>query len=122
MLTPPVRPDRVRVQCRKIQLVKRVSDGEELEAKLIIDCAKAGDEYSNELFEEYTDALSDAIASFVNLLDPEVIAIGGGVSESGDTLIDPLRRKVPGRTFFGSCGRIVKAEAGNNAGVIGSLI
>lgn len=103
-------------------IAKRVAEGEELDAKLVIECAKAGDLYANELFDEYTDALADAIASFVNILDPEVIAIGGGVSEAGEVLLEPLRRKVPGKTFFGSCGKIVKAVAGNNAGIIGSLI
>ena len=62
-----------------------------------------------------------ALNAFVNLLDPEVIAIGGGVSEAGDFLMEPLRRKVPEKCFFGSCGRIVKAASGNDAGVIGSL-
>lgn len=103
-------------------IAKRVSEGEELDARLVIECAEAGDPYAEELFDEYTDALADAIASFVNILDPEVIAVGGGVSEAGDVLIEPLRRKVPGRTFFGSCGKIVKAEAGNNAGIIGSIV
>lgn len=110
------------VESERGLIYKRVSEGEELDAKLVIDCAKAGDVFANELFDEYTDALADAIASFVNVLDPEVIAVGGGVSEAGDTLIEPLRRKVPGKTFFGSCGSILKAEAGNNAGIIGSLI
>ena len=103
-------------------IYERVKGGAELDAKLVIDCACEGDIIAEELFDEYTDALADAIASFVNVLDPEVIAVGGGVSEAGDTLLEPLRRKVPPRTFFGSCGRILKAEAGNDAGVIGSLI
>ncbi len=100
----------------------RAKKGETVDARLVIECAEAGDAVAAELFDEYTDALSDAIASFVNVLDPEVIAIGGGVSEAGDTLLVPLRKKVPGRTFFGSCGKILKAEAGNNAGLIGSLV
>ena len=103
-------------------IYERVCEGKELDARLVIDCAKEGDAFANELFDEYTDALSDAITSFVNVLDPEVIAVGGGVSEAGDFLLEKLRNKVPGRTFFGSCGRIVKAVAGNNAGIIGSLI
>ena len=98
------------------------SNGADPDAKLLIDCAMQGDEYAQELFEGYTDVLADAIASFVNILDPEVIVIGGGVSGAGDFLLDKLRVKVPPRTFFGSCGRILKASAGNDAGVLGAVI
>ncbi|MCR5809707.1 MAG: ROK family protein [Clostridiales bacterium] len=96
--------------------------GREVDAKLLIDCAIAGDGEALRLFDEYTDALADAIASFVNILDPEVIVLGGGVSGAGDFILDPLRKKVPEKCFFGSCGKILAAEAGNDAGVIGSLI
>lgn len=97
-------------------------NGHEPDAKLLIDCALQGDEYALELFEQYTDVLSDAIASFVNVLDPETIVIGGGVSGAGDFLIERLRVKVPPRTFFGSCGTILKAGAGNDAGILGAII
>ena len=100
----------------------RASDGAQVDAKLAIDCAMAGDETALSIFEEYTDALADAVASFVNVLDPQVIVIGGGVSGAGDFLLDILRRKVPPRTFFGSCGAIYAASAGNDAGILGSVI
>ena len=103
-------------------IAEKAASGAKVDAKLLIDCAQAGDETAIGLFDEYTDALADAIASFVNVLDPQVIAIGGGVSGAGDFLIEPLRKKVPGKCFFGSCGEIVKAAAGNDAGVIGSVI
>ena len=92
------------------------------DAKLLIDCAKKGDETAIRLFNEYVDALADAIASFVNIFDPEVIAIGGGVSLAGDFLFGPLNELVPPKCFFGSCGKIVPAKCGNDAGMIGSII
>ena len=97
-------------------------EGVTVDAKLAIDCAMAGDPEAVRIFGEYTDALSDAIASFVNVLDPEVIVIGGGVSGAGDFLLDMLREKVPPRTFFGSCGRFAAASAGNDAGILGSIV
>lgn len=100
----------------------RASEGAEVDAKLAIECAMAGDETALHVFDEYTDALSDAVASFVNVIDPEVIVIGGGVSGAGDFLLDILRKKVPPRTFFGSCGRFSAAKAGNDAGILGSII
>ena len=100
----------------------RAEAGEEIGAKLAIECAMAGDERAKAIFEDYTDALSDAIASFVNVLDPQMIVIGGGVSGAGDFLLDILRKKVPPRTFFGSCGSFSTAKAGNDAGVLGSVL
>ncbi len=107
---------------RRGMIYCRASEGEEVGAKLAIECAMAGDETAAAIFDEYTDALSDAVASFVNVLDPEVIVIGGGVSGAGDFLLDILREKVPPRTFFGSCGRFSVAKAGNDAGILGSII
>ncbi|MBO4563660.1 MAG: ROK family protein [Clostridia bacterium] len=103
-------------------IAAKAAEGEEVDAKLLIECAQSGDECALRLFDEYTDALADAVASFVNIIDPQVIVIGGGISAAGDFLLDPLRAKVPGKCFFGSCGRFEKAQAGNDAGIIGAII
>lgn len=110
------------VDHKKGLIYAKASEGAEVDAKLLIDCAKEGDKIALELFDDYVDALADAIASFVNVFDPEVIAIGGGVSLAGDMLFDRLRRLIPEKCFFGSCGMIVPAECGNDAGMIGSVI
>ena len=107
---------------RRGMIYSQHAAGEKADAKLLLDCAAMGDEYALVLLDEYTDALSDAAASFVNILDPEVIAIGGGVSAAGELLLAPLRRKTAEKCFFGSCGSIVRAEAGNDAGMIGAVI
>jgi glucokinase len=91
-------------------------------AKLVIDCAKAGDRVALDIFEQYVDSLGSAITSLVNLLDPEVIALGGGVSLAGDFLFEPLRENVSKKIFFSSCGRIVPAQMGNDAGIIGAAM
>lgn len=95
-------------------------EGRPIDAKLLIDCAAAGDEYAADEFGVFIDALSDYVASIVNLLDPQVIAIGGGVSGAGELLLAPLKRAVAQKSFFGSSGSIVSATAGNDAGIIGA--
>lgn len=100
--------------------VKSGGDPSRVDAKFVIDCAKAGDSTAKAVFDAYVDHLAAACVSVIHLLDPEVIAIGGGVSHAGDFLFEPLRAKVLEKCFFSSCGDIVPAVLGNDAGMIGA--
>lgn len=93
-----------------------------ISARDVTDCAREGDPAACEAFEAYLDELSSFIASLVNLLDPEVIAIGGGLGQSGEFLCAPLRPRVSEKCFYKSCGRILPARLGNDAGVIGAAL
>ena len=95
---------------------------ENVDAKLVIDCAKEGDEAAKAVFDQYIDSLSSACASIYNLLDPEVIAIGGGVCGAGEFLFAPLREKTTGKCFYKTHGKLVPAELGNDAGMIGAAM
>lgn len=67
-------------------------------------------------------ALAASIAGFVNVLDPEVVVIGGGIADAGEVLFDPLQAALdefewrPG----GAKVRVVKAALGRNAGATGA--
>lgn len=74
------------------------------------------------VLERYTDALSSALVSIVNLLDPEVIALGGGVSNAGEPLLEATSRKLREKSFFTAEYRIVQASMGNEAGMVGAAI
>ena len=89
-------------------------------AKEVIEAAKEGNEQALALFREYVDDFGSYIASIVNLLDPERIAIGGGVRGAGSFLLNPLRADVEKKCFFETCSKIVVASAGNDAGIIGA--
>lgn len=89
-------------------------------AKESVESAKSGNEPAVQLFNGYVDDLGSYIASIVNLLDPERIAIGGGVCGAGSFLLDPLRADVKRKCFFETCPEIVVASAGNDAGIIGA--
>jgi glucokinase len=84
--------------------------------------ARAGDRLALELIAEMAGHLGAGLASAVQLLDPERIVIGGGVSGLGAPLLRALRREVyrlvpmfPGRKL-----EIVAAKLGNDAGVVGA--
>lgn len=91
-------------------------------AKLVIDCAKAGDTIAMAIFNRYIDQLGSALAGIINLLDPEVIALGGGISHAGDFLFVPVRENAQKKAFFEMCGKIIPAQMGNDAGMIGAAM
>ena len=97
-------------------------DPDNVDAKLVIDCAKAGDETALSVFDAYLDSLSSACASIYNLLDPEVIAIGGGVCAAGEFLFAPLQERTTKKCFYKTRGKLVPAELGNDAGMIGAAM
>lgn len=93
-----------------------------INAKLVIDCARENDPAALHVFDRYTDALSSAAASLINILDPEVIAFGGGVSGAGEFLFAPVREKTRQKSFYTEHARIVPAVLGNDAGMLGAAL
>lgn len=94
-----------------------------IDAKLILDCAKAGDATAYDLFEHYAALLGAGITSAISILDPEIVALGGGVSNAGAFLLDRVNEFVQGHVFFaGYQGRVVAAQLGNDAGIIGAAM
>ena len=96
--------------------------GPDADAKTLIELAKRGDRGCVEAWQEYTDALSNALASFVNVLDPERIALGGGISGAGEFLLEPVRKGVEAGSFFREPTEIVLAKLGNDAGLVGACM
>jgi glucokinase len=88
----------------------------------LIAAARAGDAFARGGWLESVRALACAIASFVNILDPEALIIGGGIAQAGDALFEPLENELariewrPG----GHAVRIIPAALGEWAGAIGA--
>ena len=95
-----------------------------IEARTVIDAAREGDPVAMRVYSEYISCLAQAVASVVNLLDPEVVVIGGGVSKAGDFLMDPLRKEYPKYVIFNDqpMPEIKLAVLGSRAGVIGAAM
>ncbi len=100
-------------------------DMNKIDAKTAFDAAKMGDEAAINVVDRYIDILADGLANMVNIFQPDLIAIGGGVSKEGENLLAPLREKMKGRTFFiGDLKntQIVTAKMGNDAGIVGAAL
>ena len=84
--------------------------------------ALSGDKLARKAIRDTGVTLGVAIASLVNILNPDVVVVGGGISKIGNLLLDPIREEVAKRAFPKAVEglKIVKAELGDNAGAIGA--
>jgi glucokinase len=91
-------------------------------AQTVYDAAHAGDELALEVVQDTARYLGAAVASLINIFNPEAIVIVGGVTRAGDSLFVPLRREVARRAFKPAVQvcRIVPGELTGVAGVYGA--
>jgi glucokinase len=94
----------------------------ELTSEKIYEAAMAGDELALEVFRKVGIHLGVAIASLVNIFNPEIIVIGGGVAAAWELFIEHAREETLRRAFQVPAHRcrIVRAEHGDDAGLIGA--
>lgn len=86
--------------------------------------ARQGDPTAKRVLSAYLQGLSIGLVNLINVLQPEVICLGGGVSNADDDLLlIPLRELVAGGSFDKKMPtRLVRASLGNDAGVVGAAL
>jgi glucokinase len=97
-------------------------NSEQITAETVYEAIVAGDVYAEEVMHETAKFLGTGLANLINILNPEMIVISGGVTRAGDHLFRPLHAEVRRRAFrhaYEAC-RIVGSELGDLAGVIGA--
>lgn len=95
----------------------------ELTGRDVFDAADAGDEAAQAVLERYYVYVAAGITDLVNILSPEMVLIGGGISRQGERLLRPIRRYVAANCFGGESRPqpiIRAAQLGNEAGIIGA--
>lgn len=84
--------------------------------------ARKGDILAGKLVHETAELLGIGIANVLNLVNPELVVIGGGVAEAGDVLLEPLREAIRERAMPAAADvEVVAAELGYDAGVLGAI-
>jgi len=97
-------------------------DIDKVNAETIHQAAQAGDELANELIARTAYYLGVGLTSLINIFNPEVIVIGGGLSNIGDILLKPAYDEAERRAFKQTfqAVRFARAELGGNSGVLGA--
>ena len=117
-----IREANSRLAVNKNNLLYERTAGRELEAKDIFDAAKEGDQFSLSLVDYEAEYLAFGIGNLLNVLDSEIIVVGGGVSLAGDILFDRINEKLPKYALSSTLEnlKIVQATLGNDAGILGA--
>jgi glucokinase len=87
-----------------------------------VERARAGDPCARDTLEEAGMWIAQAFGSLLNVLDLEACIVGGGVSEAGEILLEPIRRHLPDHCWrqTGSGVIVRTAELRNDAGILGA--
>ena len=99
---------------------KRMADG-----RTVFEAAGRGDQTAAMVVERYIGYLAIGVTNLVNIFQPEIICIGGGVSRAGELLLEPLKRLVAEEDYARDSSvhtDIRLAELGNDAGLIGAAL
>ena len=92
-------------------------------ARTAFDCMRKGDKTAKEVVDFYIRALAAGITNMINIFQPDVLCIGGGVCNEGDALLLPVRELVAKEVYTRDSEKnaeIVIAKLGNDAGIIGA--
>jgi len=97
---------------------------ENITAEQVLAAAQSGDSLASAVILRAANYLGIGLASVVNIFNPEMIIIGGGIAKMGDLLLNPARQVVRERAFpiSAQAVQILPAQLGDDAGVLGAAI
>ncbi len=105
-------------------IVKRMAKNKlsDITPELLTRAAAGGDSFATGKWKKAGGHIGNALVGVVNLLNPELIIIGGGMSEAGRFVFDPIRKilRKKAMKIQRKAVKVVKAKLGNDAGVIGA--
>ena len=112
-------------ECAKTGRATAMSDKPKVSGRTACDAMRAGDEAAKEVYDKYIKYLACGLTNIINIFQPEVISLGGGISGEGQSLIDALLPIVRGEQYGGESDNFTKiliAKLGNDAGIIGAAL
>ncbi len=114
-----------RLQAGAVSRLTEMAGGvpQRVTAELVVEAARAGDQVAGEVMRAAGYALGVGLVNLMHLYDPQVIVLGGGVTNAGELLFGPMREAIQERALesFRKRTRIVLAELGDEVGVYGAV-
>ena len=89
------------------------------------DAMRKGDEVAKKVVDKYIGYLACGISNIVNIFQPEILAVGGGIGNEKENLLEPVRRVLASERYSIHAKkqtRLMAAELGNDAGIIGAAL
>lgn len=107
-------------------IMNRLANNEgKFSARTAFNAMKLGDKFAEKLIDKYISYLACGIANIINTFQPDIISIGGGVCNEGDTLLVPLKNKIEHEIYAKNMPKnteIVLCQLANHAGIIGAAL
>ncbi len=125
--TALIRETRKAAEKNPESLINEICGGDldRINGKTAFEAMRAGDKAASKVVKTYIKDLAEGIINYINIFQPEIILLGGGISKEGEGLLKPLRRYVY-RFSYGAKmlkrTKIEKAKLGNDAGIIGAAM
>ena len=98
-------------------------DTSKITGKTAFDAAAQGCEVGKAIVDEYISYLGTGLVNIINIFQPEILCIGGGVSSQGDALLNPLKKIIESERYTKHNDKQTKVclcQLGNDAGIIGA--
>ena len=123
--TALIKQSKAKMQANKESAMWKLCEGDldNVNGKTVFDAMLLNDETAKEIYKEYIEYLACGLVNFINIFQPEVLSIGGGISKQGDILIKPLQEIISREQYSRYSDKQTKikiAELGNDAGIIGA--
>jgi glucokinase len=96
---------------------------DKVSARISYDAMRLGDKSATEVVDKFHKYLATGLTNVINIFQPEVLCIGGGVCNEGDALLNPVKEIIAKEVYTKNSAKnteIVRATLGNDAGIIGA--
>jgi len=124
--TALIRQTREAMKKNPDSLMNKMVEGDldKVSGKTAFDAAKQGDQTAQAVVDTYIKYIAVGLANVINIFQPEIVVIGGGICKEGEYLLKPLRQMVYEETYSKDIRQpeIRTALLGNDAGIIGAAM
>ena len=124
-VTALIRQTTVAMEKNPESLMHEIAKAEgKISGRTSFDAAKQGDKAAQAVVKQYAQYVADGIVSVENVLQPDIISVGGGISREGEYLLQPVCEYAAANGFnkFMPKTKIVTAQSFNDAGIIGAAM